>query len=238
MKRMTTVRLLAGSVILATGAIAPITEAQPNVLGRKMFIKLDANRDNRVSKREYFDYGVAWLKKKGKACDPEIMQTRFAGFDRDGDGFITDSDRIFKSLQETLKQTIQGTWSCENNSSGPVSFAFLADGQADVIQNGTSLREKFNGAVIYRFVPSDKAWACLDIIINQGAGHKYYFKCIITPLSENRIKLRMASGEASVTRPAYFPSETGADTVILKRKTPVHVASQLTLFGIPISGRR
>ncbi len=238
MKGTLEIRLLTGTVLLAAGALAPITQAQPNVLGRRMFIKMDVNRDNRVSKLEYFDFGSAYLEKKGKSCNPDIMQARFAGFDRDGDGFITDSDRTFKSPQELLKQTIQGTWSCENNRNGPVSFVFLADGQADVIQSGASLREKFDGAVSYRFVPSDKAWACLDVIINQGGGHNYYFKCIIAPLSENQIKLRMASGNASVTRPAYFPGNKGKDTIILKRKTPPHVGSQMTLFGTPFPSRR
>jgi hypothetical protein len=235
---MTTVRLFAGSVMLAAGTVAPNAKAQPHVLGREMFIQMDTNRDAQISKREYFDFGSAYLEKKGKTCSPEVMHARFAGFDRDGNGFITDRDRTFQSPQETLKQTIQGTWSVEDTRNDPVTFVFHADGQADVIQNGTSLRNRFNGAMTYRFVPSDKAWACVDIIINQGAGHKHYIKCIIAQLSGNEIKLRMASGEASVTRPAYFPDDAGEDTFILKRKMPARAEPRVTLFGIPVIGRR
>jgi hypothetical protein len=92
MKRRSKVRLLAGSIVLAAGAAAPEAQAQPGMLGREMFVQMDADRDSRVSKREYVEYGTAYLKKTGKRINRSQVEKRFLNFDHDGDGFISGSE--------------------------------------------------------------------------------------------------------------------------------------------------
>ena len=197
MNKIHTIRLFAAAVVLAAGAGSAARELKPQVLSKAWFTKMDKDQDGKVAKAEYVDYGVAYQTKNGKPVNRALLEDKFAQFDRNEDGFITERDPGSQIPEEALKQTILGTWSSKNSRNGPVSFAFRDDGQAVVIQNGASLREKLNGTVSYRFVPSDGKWVCVDIIIKRREGHNYIIKCIIAPMSENQIKLRMASGEAS-----------------------------------------
>ena len=91
MKRTSQFSLLT-AVVFTAGSTAPVVQAQPTVLGHEMFVQMDSNQDGKVSRVEYIDYGTAYLGKKGKQCNPGKMEIRFAGFDRNGDGYITAED--------------------------------------------------------------------------------------------------------------------------------------------------
>jgi hypothetical protein len=107
MKGIVRIRLFAAAAVLAAGAVAPKVQAQPNVLGHEMFVRMDANQDDKVSKREYIDFGTAYLKKKGKPADRFQMEAKFGAFDRDGDGYITAEDPTCKK-QTAVKSVKSG----------------------------------------------------------------------------------------------------------------------------------
>jgi hypothetical protein len=216
-------RLFTSVVVLVTvaltGAAEPKTKSSVKVLGKKMFVQMDADKDNKVSKTEYIDFGAAHLKKRGKRANRSQIGRKFLGFDRDGDGFITDADPTYKSPLETLEEKISGTWICEKTKQGPISFVFMENGKADVIQNGESTRELAGDVVRYRFVHPKRTPTCLDVVVDQGRGSDFYFKCIIQFISEDQIKMRMTTGNEFAVRPKDFPVKGGTDTIILKRST-------------------
>jgi len=217
MKGLTTFRLIAGSVILTAGAIAPKAQAQPAVLGHDMFVRMDSNQDKQVSKSEYVDYGSAYLKKRGKRVNRAQIETKFREFDRDGDGFITDRDPEFRSPKELLAEKITGTWSSGKGIKDSISFVFMDGNQADVVQNGESMREKARGKMKYKFVHPSRTPTCLDIIVDRGTDSDFYIKCIIEFISDDQMKLRMVSGSALTARPRKFPAGGSSDIILLNR---------------------
>jgi hypothetical protein len=229
MKRINTIGIFAAAIVLAAGTGTGATEPTPQVLSDALFAQMDSNKDGQVSTMEYVGFGTTYLKKKGKQANRAAMEAKFAGFDRNGDGFITADDPEFKSPQEVLEEKIAGSWLCEKTKTGSIEFVFMEDGQADVIQNGESMREKAGGKIKYRFVRPSRTPTCLDIIVDRGTDADFYIKCIVQFISEDRMKLRMISGSAFVVRPRDFPEGGGMDTAILDRikrpeKAPVDEA--------------
>lgn len=76
-----------GEVVTNQGAKSRI-----KVLDGAWFVKMDKDRDGRISEAEYIECGTACLRQKGKPIDRAQIKAKFAQFDRDGDGFITESD--------------------------------------------------------------------------------------------------------------------------------------------------
>ena len=228
MKGMNTCRLFTSAVILVTAVLAGAAEPEVSakVLSEQMFAQMDADSDGQVSEQEYIDFGTAYLKKKGKRANRNQMLQQFDGFDRDSNGFITTEDPTYKSPVEVLEERISGMWTCEKTKQGPISFVFMEKGKADVIQNGESIRDQAGDVVRYRFVHPKKKPTGLDIVVDQGEGTDFYFKCIFEFISEDQMKMRMETGGEYTLRPKSFPADGGSDTITLVKtampeKTPM-----------------
>lgn len=219
MKRMTQINLFAMAVAVSTavGGEAKETKAQSNALSDQMFVQMDADQDRRVSEKEYVDFGTAYLRKKGKRANLAQLQAKFNGFDLNGDGHITAEDPDYRSPKDLLHERIAGTWTSERDDGKSISFIFMEQGQADVIQNGESMREKARGKMKYRFVHPSRTPTCLDIVVDRGTDSDYYIKCIIEFISEDRMKLKMAAGSGFTVRPRKFAVGLDRGVLILTR---------------------
>ena len=239
MKRIAFACLIAGAV----GAAAWEAEAETTRgkrLDEKWVVKMDADHDGRVSKSEYILFGSLHMSKAGKKADAQCMERKFSEFDRNDDGFITDSDASFvKGLEERLNKKLIGRWDRVETAGRPLSFVFMDGGQADVIRNGRSVRAGAPG-VTYRLVQPDKVPLRIDIVVDQGANPPRYYKCIVDFLSEDKIRMRLAFGDSDVLRPRGFSKVERAGTVVLsRRKTTTKVCSSTSiLFGRPTPSRR
>lgn len=239
MKRIAFACLIAGAV----GAVAWEAKAETmrwKRLDEKWFVKMDTDHDGRVSKAEYILFGTLHMSKTGKKADAQCMERKFSEFDRNDDGFITDSDASFvKGLEERLNKKLIGRWDRVETAGRPVSFVFMDGGQADVIRNGRSVRAGAPG-VTYRLIQPDKVPLRIDIVVDQGAGPPCYYKCIIDFLSEDKIRLQLAYGDSDVLRPRGFSNVESAGTVVLYRRktTPKVCSSTSLLFGSPNPSRR
>lgn len=200
---------MAGLVCVSVGA-------EKKTLSPEMFSKMDANKNGEVSRDEYVEFGASVMKKRGKKPNRMKLGAQFAEYDHNRDEKISPEDATYKSPQELLDSKLQGKWTGKTNK-GPISFIFMDDGQADVIKDGESLREKARGAMKYRFVHPKKTPTCIDIVVELGQGKQFYFKCIVEFISDNQMRMRMVTGSEFATRPRSFPEGGSLDMLILNR---------------------
>ncbi len=210
------------AALFAAGAVCAETDKpEIKILEQSWFDRMDTDRDGKVSETEYVEVGIEYLKQKGKRISKTEMLEKFAGYDRDRDGFITDADPTYRDPKELLAEQIMGCWSCEQNSKGSISFLFMEDSQADVIQKGESMREKAAGMVKYHFVMPGRIPTRLDITVADGTPSEYHIKAIIEFLPDDQLKMRMFMGSDFTPFPKEFVKGPDQDTIILTKCSSV-----------------
>lgn len=114
---------------------------------------------------------------------------------------------------------IVGSWSGKDEDGATGTFVFAADGSADMIVGGQSLKEtviKDQGTITYRFDPAVKPMA-LDITMARTGGATRTLRCIVEFLSPVKIKMRKPNGEE---RPKDFAGPATEMIVLDKAETP------------------
>jgi hypothetical protein len=217
MKRLIGVACLLTVVFWCMGVMDAGAEEQPAVLSEAYVTKMDQDKDGRVSRDEFVDFGVAALKKQRKTANRFQLGLKFDRYDRNGDGYITDEDPDYKNPVELLTEKILGTWSTDKVKNGPFSFMFTHNGVADLIKDGKSFNQQAGKPMEFRFVRPAKKPTCVEIIANKGTSAEGYYKCIIEFVADDRMKLRMNTGNEYTPFPREFGEEASGGVLILDR---------------------
>lgn len=103
--------------------------------------------------------------------------------------------------------SIVGTWIGKDEAGQGGAFIFRADGSADIIKGGVSLKESVAGTagtVTYRFDPSVTPIA-LDFVLEGKDRPKRTIHCIAEFTSADKMRVRMPSDDS---RPKNFAGPT------------------------------
>ncbi len=112
-----------------------------------------------------------------------------------------------------------GTWTGLDNRGVSGSFVFAADGGADILKEGVSLRKglpKDEGSITYRFDPSVTPHA-IDIIVAMKDRKPATLPGILEFITPDRIRVRMSP--AKPERPADFSGPPN-EVIVLEREKP------------------
>jgi hypothetical protein len=112
--------------------------------------------------------------------------------------------------------SIVGIWTGKDEKGIDGIFVFNADGSADVLKRGVSIKGntlKNQGTLKYLYDPSTTP-AALDLVLTKKTGERITMRAIVMFISENNIKLRIST---SNSRPLDF-SGTPSDMIVLYRK--------------------
>jgi len=116
----------------------------------------------------------------------------------------------------TRASSIVGYWGATDSTGVDGAFDFAADGSADIINSGVSLRAEAakngGGTITYRFDPSVTP-ATLDIVITAKSGETRTILAIVEFLSADSFRIRISNA----SRPADFAG-TADDTIVLHRR--------------------
>ena len=246
MKRVNTISLFAAGIMFAAGTGSGAAEYKPLVLSESWIIKMDTDRDGKVSRGEYVKFGADFLKKSGKPVDQKGLLEKFNGYDWNQDGFISAEDPLCPDPIGVFLEKIKGRWSCKNSPKGPACFTFMDGGEAEVVRNGLPLKDEAQGLLTYSIVHPGRTPVCMDIALAEGTPSEWHMKCIIKFLEDNRIKMRVFMGDAATPFPEGFSPGYDADTYhltrVVKKKAQAPTEKtgpgEMTLFGIRFpSGR-
>jgi len=247
MKRRYAIRLFAAAIAFAAGTDSKATEYNPRVLSDAWFVKMDLDRDGKISPTEYLRFGTACLQKRGKRVDPRCIQDEFNSFDWNGDGFITAEDPLCPDPIEEFLEKLKGRWTCENNNNRTVFFTFMGGGEGEVVRNRLSLKGEAQG-LLYSIVYPGRTPVCLDITLAGGTSAEQHLKCIIEFLTDSKLKMRAFTGKADTPFPEEFAPEHDADTYhltrVVKKEKPKPISQPepesggMTIFGSRVPLRR
>jgi hypothetical protein len=114
-------------------------------------------------------------------------------------------------------QDIVGTWTGLDDRGVRGSFVFAADGTADILKDGVSLKKEVppdEGTISYRFDPSVTPHA-IDIIVAMKGKKPSTLPGILEFVTADRIRLRMSP--AKPVRPVDF-SGPPSEVIVLQRE--------------------
>lgn len=110
---------------------------------------------------------------------------------------------------EAKPPSIVGTWSGKDETGSIGSFVFEADGSADLLTDGVSMKAslpKGEGSITYRLDPSTKP-VSLDIIFARNGQPVMTLQCIVEFLSPDKMRVRRPMGRSRPTDFSGPPNE-------------------------------
>ena len=206
-------------VLLGLSAAATPEKQIPKI-SDQLLSQMDSDHDTRVSKVEFMEFGSEAMEKRGQRVDAFALEEKFKIYDRNMDGFITSADPASKTPEELLKERMLGKWIGIKGNGSKMEFVFMDDYTADLIQRGSSMREKAKAAggdMTYRILDPTANPIALDMTARGQTGSPTTIQCIIRFNSDNEMEMRMAGSGPTSSRPREFLPNGSADAITLKR---------------------